>query len=383
MKKPHKKLRVLILYMAAATGHRQAAEVVRQALKRLYPEAEIRRENLYRYYDIFLRHLLDSLYSAIVKLAPWFWNFIWDSKEVYWLTYGLVSLLYRLNYRRLYKKVIFPFKPQVVICTHSLACALSSVIKGARKANYLLAAVPTDFYIHPYWFYENVDIYFLPHKELKNKLVEKGIDPKKIKITGIPISLNFSKSHNSKELKKKWGLKEDLFTIFLMGGGRGVGSSIKIIVSLDKSNLPIQLLVATGTNRRLKKKIQKIQSKVNFPLTVLGYTKQVDELMEVSDLLISKPGGLTTAEALAKEIPVGILDSQGGPERRNKELLLEKEIAFELNSGEDIIYLIRNLMDNSFDLDSWRKRVRKLARPGAAEKIAQTVMELIDKRGHQ
>lgn len=100
--------------MAAATGHRQAAEVVRQALKRLYPEAEIRRENLYRHYDIFLRYLLDSLYSAIVKLAPWFWNFIWDSKEVYWLTYGLVNLLYRLNYQRLYKKVIFPFKPQII-----------------------------------------------------------------------------------------------------------------------------------------------------------------------------------------------------------------------------------------------------------------------------
>jgi len=251
------------------------------------------------------------------------------------------------------------------------------VIKRVRRANYLLAAVPTDFCIHPYWFYENVDVYFLPHEELEKKLVKKGIDPKKIEITGIPISPNFSKSHNSKELKKKWELKEDLFTIFLMGGGRGVGSLGKIILTLDTSNLPIQLLVVTGTNRRLRKKIEKIQSKVNFPLTVLGYTRQVDELMEVSDLLISKPGGLTTAEALAKEIPLGILDSQGGPERRNKELLLEKEIAFELNSREDIIYLIRNLMDSSFDLENWRKRARKLAHPEAAEKITQTVMELM------
>jgi len=381
MERPPKNLRVLLLYVAAATGHRQAAEVIRQALKRLYPEAEIRRENLYRYYgNTLLKHLLDSVYSAIVRLAPWFWNLIWDSKGVYWLTYGLVNLLYQLNYQRLYKKVIFPFEPQVVICTHSIPCALSSVIKRVKKANYLLAAVPTDFCIHPYWFYENVDIYFLPYEGLEKKLVEKGIDPKKIKITGIPTSLNFSKSHNSKELKRKWKLKEDLFTIFLLGGGRGVGSLRKIILTLDKSNLPIQILVVTGTNRRLRKKIQKIQSKVNFPLTVLGYTRQIDELMEISDLLISKPGGLTTAEALAKEIPMGILDSQGGPERRNEEFLLEKEIAFELNSREDIIYLIRNLMDSSFDLENWRKRARKLAHPEAAEKITQTVMESLDTR---
>jgi processive 1,2-diacylglycerol beta-glucosyltransferase len=102
--------------------------------------------------------------------------------------------------------------------------------------------------------------------------------------------------------------------------------------------------------------------------------------MEVSDLLISKPGGLTTAEALVKELPLGIVDSLAGQERRNKQLLLRKEIAFELNSREAIIRLISNLKDNSFDLESWRKRARKLACPRAAEKIAQTVIELVKNR---
>lgn len=380
MEKSGKGPRILLLYIAAATGHRQAAEVIRQTLRKLYPEAEVRRENLYQYGNSFLRYLLDSLYNAIIRLVPWFWDLIWDSKGVYWLTYGLRSFLYRLNYLRLYREVILPFNPQIVICTHNIPCALCSVIKKAKGANYLLAAVPTDFCLHSYWFYDNVDAYFVSHKGLKKKLVERGAEPGKIKITGIPISLNFSKSHNSKELREKWGLEEDLFTILLMGGGQGIGSPKEIILALDKSHLPVQLLVVTGTNRRLRKKIQKIQAKVNFPLKALGYTKQIDELMEVSHLLISKPGGLTTAEALAKEIPLGIFDSLAGQERRNKKFLLEKEIAFELKSKGDIVRLVRNLMEHSFDMENWRNRVKDLARPKAAEEITQTVMELIKNR---
>lgn len=373
-------IRVLILYMAAATGHRQAAEAVRQALKKFYPEAKIRRENLSLYGNSLIRCLLEGLYNAIIKLAPWLWNFIWDSKEIYWLTYGLTNFLYRLNYLRLYKKVFLSFNPQIVISTHSIACALSSVIKKMKKTSYLLAAVPTDFCIHPYWFYENVDIYFLPHKELEKGLIRKGIDSKKIEISGIPVSLNFSRSYDRRKLRKKWELKENLFTILLMGGGQGVGSLREIVLNLDSSRLPIQLLVVTGANRRLKRKFQRIQSRVSLPLKVLGYTRQVDELMEVSDLLISKPGGLTTAEALVKELPLAIVDSLAGQERRNKELLLKKEIAFELNSKEDMIYLIKNFIDNSFDLESWRRRARELAHPGAAQKIAQTVMKLVKTR---
>ncbi len=168
-----------------------------------------------------------------------------------------------------------------------------------------------------------------------------------------------------------------------MGGGQGVGSLREIVFSLDSSGLPLQLLVVTGANRRLRKELDGIRTKINLPLKLFGYTRQVDELMEVSDLLISKPGGLTTAEALVKELPLGIVDSLAGQERRNKQLLLRKEIAFELNSREAIIRLINNFINSSFDLESWRKRARKLAYPRAAERIAQTIMESLDKNRQQ
>jgi len=380
MKSRNGKIRILLLHNGVLSGHKQASKAIRQALNKLYPEIKVRERNIFRYGHLCWRCLLDSLYQALIKLVPWLWDFIWDSKEVYYLTYILRSFLYRINYFQLYKEVILPFNPQAVICTFNIPCALCSVIKEKKGVNYLLAAVPTDFYLHPYWFYKNVDVYFLPHEGLKKELIRKKVDPDKIQITGIPISLDFSRSTKVKKLKNKWGLKENLFTILLIGGGQGMGSLMKIVLTLNNLQLPIQLLVVTGTNRRLKRKFQKMQPNLSFPLKVLGYTRHISELMEVSDLLISKPGGLTVAEALTKELPLGIVDSLAGQERRNRELLLKKGIAFELKDKESIIDLIYKFSNDSFDLKSWRKRVKDLARPEAARVVAQKIMYLIEER---
>lgn len=380
MKSRNGKIRILLLHTGVLSGHRQASKAIREALNKLYPKTEVKERNIFRYGHPCWRYLLDSLYQSLIKLVPWLWDFIWDSKEVYYLTYILRSFLYRINYFRLYKEVIHPFNPQAVICTFSIPCAICSVIKEKKGVNYLLAAVPTDFYLHPYWFYKNIDIYFLPHKGLRKELIRKKVDPDKIQITGIPISLNFSKSREAKKLKNKWGLKENLFTILLIGGGQGMGSLEEIVLTLNNLRLPIQLLVVTGTNRHLKRKFEKMQPKLSFPLKILGYTRHISELMEASDLLISKPGGLTVAEALAKHLPLGIVNSLAGQERRNRELLLKKGIAFELKDKESIIDLIHKFSNDSFDLKSWRQRVKDLARPKAALDIAQKIMYLIEEK---
>jgi len=375
------KVRILLLYAGTLSGHRQAARALKQALNKLYPEVEIRMENIFRHGHPCWGCLLDSLYRVLIRLIPWFWDFIWDSKEIYYLTYLLRSVLYRLNYLRLYKEIIVPFNPQAVVCTFNIACAVCYVIKDKKRADYLLAAVPTDFCLHPYWVYKNVDIYFLPHKGLKKKLLRAGVTLNKVQITGIPVSLDFSRLDDTNQLRRKWGVMKNVFTILLIGGGQGIGPLKEIMLTLNNCELPIQLLVVTGTNRHLRRKLQKIQPRLSFPSRILGYTREVDELMQLSDLLISKPGGLTVAEALVKETPLGILDSLAGQERRNREFLLKKGVAFELKSSRDIVGLVRKLLDNnSFDLENWQRRVRKLARPQAARNVAKKIMNLVEQR---
>lgn len=373
--------RILLLYIGDVSGHGQGARAIKKAFQQEYPEVIVREENLFRHGNPFVRCSLDSLYNVLIRLTPWFWNIIWDSKEVYWLTYLLRGLLYRMNYHRLYREVIKPFNPQVVVCTHCLSCAICSTIKYEKNLNYFLIAVPTDFYLNPYWFYKNVDMYFLPQNNSSFEYLKRRIPSEKLLVTGIPISPEFVKSKDRFYLKDKWQLREDLFTILIMGGGQGLGAIKEVVLSLEKVSLPIQIMVVTGTNRSLKRDLRKISSRLKFPFKILGYVREIDELMEISDLLITKPGGLTTAEALSKGLPMVVVDSIAGQERRNKELLLKKSLAFNLDDPEQVVSLVKNCINGGFNRKLWEERAKQLARPNASLEIACKIMKMLKYQG--
>ncbi|MFQ6066618.1 MAG: glycosyltransferase [bacterium] len=362
------------------SGHCRAAEAIEQALERLYPQIKVRKEDLFKHGNPWVRKILDDLYYAAIKVTPWFWDILWNSNLIFWLTYGLRELSCLLNSFRLYKEVILPFDPQVVVCTHGLALALCTTIKRQRKLDYLLVAVPTDYSLHPYWSYDNVDLYFLAHHEMKESLRRKGIPQDKVQICGIPISPIFSEDNDKERLKSKWQIKRDLFTVLLMGGGQGMGPLRRAVDTLNGLGLPIQLLVVTGTNDGLKRELQEIEPELNIPVKILGYTKKINELMEISDLLISKPGGLTIAEALTKDLPLGILDCLAGQERKNQEFLLKKKIAFNLQREKEMAGLIERFLDGSFDFENWQARTRELFKSKAALDIAKRVVKLANER---
>jgi len=376
-------MKVLIVYVSAVSGHRQAARAIKQAFEEKYPWVNIKEENLFRHGNPFVTCSLDSLYYTLIKITPWFWNVIWDSREVYILTYLLRNILYRMNYHRFYREVIKPFGPDVVICTHSLSCAICSVIKHDKKMDFLLVAVPTDFHLNPYWFYENVDLYFLPQSESKLQCLKRGIPSHKLWVTGIPISLQFSEEKNKNYLRKKWRVDDGLFTVLVMGGGQGLGAIEEVVSVLSNSQLPLQIMVVTGTNRKLKKNLERLSSKLNFPFRVYGYVREIDELMEISDLLITKPGGLTTAEALSKALPMIVVDSIAGQERKNKEFLLKRGLAFELNGSENLISLIKNFIENGFNKALWEEKTKQVAKVNSSREIVTKLVEVMRGRGEK
>jgi len=379
----NKEIRILLLYVSDVSGHYCAAEAIKQALEKLYPQVQVKEENLFNHGNSLIVKIMDALYYAVVKLTPWFWDFLWDNRLIYWFTFPLRDFFYHYNSSRFYKEIIAPFSPQAVICTHNIACAICSTLKRKKSLSYLLTAVPTDYALHPYWFYENVDFYFLAHEGLREDFQRKGIPSYKIRTTGIPILSTFSEYKDRQKLKKKWGLEKDVFTILLMGGGQGMGSLRQIVLDLNKLRLPVQLLVVSGTNHGLEEKLQEMKSKLDVPMKIWGYAEEVDELMEVSDLLISKPGGLTVAEALVKALPIGIVNSLGGQEKRNQELLLKKKIAFKLSNKKEMTDLIVRFLHESpesFDFKERQTKAKELAKPAAALDIARIIIQSIDEK---
>ncbi|MBC7189328.1 glycosyltransferase, partial [Candidatus Aerophobetes bacterium] len=227
---------------------------------------------------------------------------------------------------------------------------------------------------------KNVDMYFLPQEELKERcLREKKIPPSKVEVSGIPISPDFSVEKNKDLLRKKWKVKENLYTVLVMGGGQGWGAIQETVLSLNKIDFPLQVIVVSGTNRKLRKNLCRLSSSLNFPFQVYGYVREIDELMEISDLLITKPGGLTTAEALSKGLPMIVIDSITGQERRNKKMLLEKGFALAIDNTEKLREAVGFFFNNGFDKNVWKKKTRQIARPNSSCEIVRKIMSMREK----
>lgn len=246
-----------------------------------------------------------------------------------------------------------------------------------KRYNYpiKLIGVLTDFAPHHYWVHEAVDFYVVPTEEAARRLVMEGIKRERIKLYGIPVDPKFTVSVDREKIAQDLEFKLDVPTILIMGGGQGLGP-IKIIVkALAKLSNNFQLIVLTGTNKKTFHRVKKIKFPNGQKVAVLAYVENVHELMEISSFVITKPGGMTTAEALVKGLPLVTVNPIPGQEARNTELLLEKGIAVKINDLETIGTQIKGLLESPERLLAMRRAAQSYGRPQAAMDIAKLALE--------
>ncbi|MBA2123415.1 hypothetical protein B9J78_00480 [bacterium Unc6] len=206
-------------------------------------------------------------------------------------------------------------------------CGISSELKSKGEISASLIAVITDFDAHPYWFSKYVDEFIIPTEEMKEEFISYGIEANRIHAFGIPIHPGFSKTQNKLALKTKLGMRKDLPTILVMGGGWGLGPIEKIVQHLNGSKMALQLIIVAGKNEALYDKLKKISPEPNISIKNFGYVNNIDELMEISDIAITKPGGLVASELLTKGLPAVLIDVIDGQERANGNYLISKGVA--------------------------------------------------------
>ncbi len=215
-----------------------------------------------------------------------------------------------------------------------------------------------------------VDLYCVAAEETKARLLARGAVARNIVATGIPISAKFSTTPDVKKVRQSLGLRDDQPVVLVLSGGFGMGPVGEILVELDKVGQSFQTLVVTGRNEELRRKLSGVDRK--HPTHVLGYASNMHELMATADLIISKPGGLTSSEALALGKPLFILHPIPGQEAANSDFLLEHGAATKVNSVEDVPYRVEQLL-GSKKLTEMAKAARALGRPEAAAKICELV----------
>src|SRR6267142_2731604 len=375
--------KVLLLSASAGAGHVRAAEAIEKALKEKSEEAglscEIRHVDTLKFTNRVFRHLYSKAYIVVVNKLPDLSGWVYDKLDKPWKNERRRLALDKLNTRP-FVKLLREYQPDMIVCTHFLPAEIVSWLKAKERLASRQVIIVTDFDVHAMWLCHHYEQYFVAIDESRAYLEALGIPGDKITVSGIPIDPVFALHKDKHEMRLKHGLETERTTILLSAGGFGVGSVDALISSLLPLQHSAQIVAICGRNEELKERLTKLAAGMKRSATVIvkpvGYTQEMDELMAASDLVLGKPGGLTTSEALAKGLVFVIVNPIPGQEERNSDHLLEGAAAIRCNNLPTLAYKLDRLLADPARFASMQANAHGMARPNAAHDIVEKVAEL-------
>lgn len=297
-------MKALIFYAKYGGGHLSAATALKEAIEIEYPNVEIEMIDFMEYVNKALNKLTTGAYNEMAKKAPIVWGEVYNHSNK-----GPISRFSKTSNMVLaikLKKLIKEINPDVIISAHPFSTQMCAFLKKHNKINMKIANVLTDFHSHDQWLvkHEYVDLFFVSNDDMKQELTERGIDKEKVFAYGIPISQRFLKQYDREETLKEFGLKENTKTILFFAGGK-YGLATKrvydFIECLAKDFKDIQVIAISGQNKKIYNRFNEIVEgyNANENIKIIEFTNKVPALMSVSDIVITKPGGITSSESMA------------------------------------------------------------------------------------
>lgn len=361
---------VLVLSASSGAGHIRSAEAVAAAFAARGVPA--RHVEVLRYTNPLFRRFYSDLYVEMVNRSPDLMGLLYNAMDRPWRYQKRRLALDRLNTRPLVG-LLKEADPGVVVCTHFLPAEILVHLKRKRVLDVPVAVVVTDFDAHAMWLYKGVDWYFVACEETRVHLAALGIPAETIHVTGIPIDPVFASPKSKRETRAALGLDPDRTTVLVSAGGFGVGPVESLVRAVHAVRHPIQVAVVCGRNAALERRLKSFDGAAH-PMTVVGYTTEMDSWMAASDLLVGKAGGLTSSEAMARGLVLVIVNPIPGQEERNSDHFLEEGAAIRCNNLPALAYKVDSLLGDPGRLARMRDAVARLARPAAAIEIAATVL---------
>ncbi len=360
-------MKVFIAYASAGAGHEVAARAMAQAFTELGVATEAR--DILDDTPPWFRRTYARGYLHLVRRAPELWGY------VYARTNHTAQRPWKRRMRILFGRAVsYPFRrrlretaPDAVVCTHFLPLELA-----AEQALVPVYGIVTDFDVHALWSSRNVKRYFVASDDCARLLERRGQPRETIHITGIPVRSAFSRTYPAGAMRRRYGLDPNRPAVLFIAGGFGVGPAVEFTESLVRDMPACQALIVVGRNERLRRRVASI-AMGNARIRVFGHVDTIAEMMEAVDLVVSKPGGLTCAEALARGRPLLIVNPIPGHEQRNAEYLLEHGAGVRLSDVFDAAYKIRTLFEDPARISCMKACAQELGRPHAARNIAHTV----------
>lgn len=364
--------RVTFLYAHRPSGHSAVAAALEAQLKELEPKVESSVLDINNDFHPILGPMVTKAYLEIIQKTPKLWDYLYDNELVSQALGELKNLMGLIHRRKL--RARFADEPDIIVCTHALPCATLALEKEKGNLSAPLAAVITDYGVHAYWISQFVDLYLAPTDEVKSELVRRGIDAKKIRVTGIPIHPRIKQAPSPEEARRELGLGEEP-AILISGGSKGLGPIQEVVSQLAAAMPDAQLLVACGNNEELLQWVEAaFADKQN--VKAFGYTERFHIFFAASQLSIGKPGGVTISESLAAGVPMVFLSPLPGQEERNAAYVTKQGAAARVETHADLTRVVKDILSDGARLSAMKAAARKLGRPESAKSACAELLTL-------
>jgi processive 1,2-diacylglycerol beta-glucosyltransferase len=366
--------RVLIMSVGAGTGHIKAASALEKTFAADERVSEVVNEDALQYTNALFHDFYSKFYTTLVRSAPNFLGWWYKASDEPWRTDKMRHMIDRLNMKPLIR-FIQSFKPHITVCTHYMPAGIISHLIAAKKLQAHLSIVVTDFDFHAMWLSRAFHRYFVAIDETKAHLEMLGLPSERIMVSGIPIDPAFQQPIDREAERCRLGLHPTKPTLLLSAGALGTSPAQLMAERLAYLRHDVQIVVLCGRNPELKQQVEAVVNGRTSRFLVMGYTEEMHRFMKLSDLFIGKPGGLTTAEALACGLPMCIVAPIPGQEERNSDHLLEEGIAIKCNDLTTLSFKIERLLEDRDRLARMRANALRFAKPYASQTIVRTLVE--------
>ena len=370
--------RVLILSASVGSGHVKAADALARVIRQRPDVEEVLSDDSLDHTNVLHKQLYSTLYAKLSALLPDFLGWWYESSDDPWvsdkgrLALDLPQALPLIN-------LVKEFRPDIILCTHFMPAGVLSWLIGNGKLDARLGIVVTDFHFHAFWITRAFSWYFVAQEEDKIHMEALGLPGERIQVTGIPVEPEFLQPVDRAAVLARHGLRADRPTLLVAGGALGLSPATAVVRRLLQVDRDFQAVIVCGRNEELRAEVTQLVQDRPEDFRVYGYTNEMPELMGAATMLLSKPGGMTTAEALARGLPMMILDPIGGQEERNSDVLLEAGAAVKCTEVTLIAHKLRKLLDDPARIQLMSDNARALGRPNAANDIAKIVLESPDR----
>lgn len=362
-------MKIIITYASAGAGHLKAAEAIYDYLKVSRPETDVKIVDILEKSNVIFKLSHSRGYPFLVNHLLYLWLLLFwvtSFKPIHSSVRAILSLISKLSTAD-FSDFLIRESPDVVISTHFLSSEISCYLKQKGRIKSRLITVITDFGVHPYWICKGTDIYITASGFTKEKLVREGVEEARIKDFGIPINAKFLKSYDENGLLQKFNLKGNRFTVLIATGSFGIGPIEEIV---DLLHQEAQVLVVCAKNTKLYQRLKK----KNYPgAVVMGFVDNIEELMSISDIIITKPGGLSISESLAMDLLPIFIAPIPGQEMENIRVLSHYGIGIYPRKLGMIKDLILDFKKYPEKLNSIKKLIAKIKKPYAAQDIANVI----------